>query len=128
MVILLDGSSRMGRITIAENAIEAHPAWKHLALEVIEEATPDDEEKDFHLQVIRRCAEELEKENMHLFLTMPGDEPNREPLALALKPKCITVHLGDEEDGEYDHVIDPSSKTVNDVTKFLDAIMAPYDA
>ena len=38
MVILLDGSSKLGRAAIAENATELNPAWKHLALEVIEQA------------------------------------------------------------------------------------------
>ncbi len=129
MVILLDGSSSIGRVTIAENAVERNPEWKHLALEVIAEAVPDDpEQKDFHLQVIKKCAAELEKDNMHLLLTMPTDAPQREVLALSLKPSCITVHLGSEEDGDYDYVIDPSSRSVNDVTAFLDNLMVPSDS
>jgi hypothetical protein len=37
------------------------------------------------------------------------------------------VHLGKQEDGEYDFVIDPSEKSVKEVTRFLDTIMEPYD-
>lgn len=123
MVILLDGSSSMGRAAIAEKAIEQFPSWKHLALEVIEQTPNDEEEKDFHLQVIKRCVEELDKSNLHLVLTLPGDSVHRELLAVALKPDCITVHLGKKEDGEYDYVIDPNVKSVNDVTKFLHTLM-----
>jgi hypothetical protein len=36
--------------------------------------------------------------------------------------------LGDEEDGEYDFVIDPSTRSVNDVTTFLDEIMQSSDS
>lgn len=129
MVILLDGSSGIGRTTIAENAVALHPEWKHLALEVIAEAIPDDpEQKDFHLQVIKKCAVELEKDNMHLLLTMPTDAPQRDLLVLALKPNCITVHLGTDEEKDYDYVIDPATRSVNDVTSFLDHIMQPSDS
>lgn len=124
MVILLDGTSTIARNTIAEKAAETHPAWRHLALEVLSEAAlPEGEESDAHLKVIRKCVEELAKEDLHLLLTLPADSPHRELLALALKPQCITIHLGDEEDGEYDYVIDPSVRSVNDVAALLDAIM-----
>jgi hypothetical protein len=124
MVILLDGSSSMGRVTIAEKAVAEHDNWRHLALEVLAEAAlPEGEESDAHLQVIRKCADELAKEDMHLMLTMPGDSPHRDLLAMALQPGCITVHLGSEEDGEYDFVIDPNVRSVNDVTKFLHTVM-----
>ena len=124
MVILLDGSSKLGRITIAEQAVEKHPAWKHLALEVIEEASPDSEEKDFHVEVVRRCAQELERDNLHLMLTLPGDSEQYELLSDGLKPNCITIHLGKNDGRTYDYVIDPGTKSVNDVLKFLGTIMS----
>jgi hypothetical protein len=115
----------MGRVTIAEKAVAEHDSWRHLALEVLAEAAmPQEEESDGHLQVIKKCVEELAKEGMHLMLTMPGDSPHRDLLATALQPNCITVHLGRADDGgEYDFVIDPTVRSVNDVTKFLHTIM-----
>lgn len=127
MVILLDGTSQVARVTIAEKAADENPAWKHLALEVFEESAAEIEEKDFHLQVIKRCAEELEKSGLHLLLTMPANSPHRVMLSEALKPGCITVHLGDEEDGDFDYVIDPATRSVNDIAAFLHAIMTPTD-
>ena len=127
MVILLDGTSQVARVTIAEKAVESHPEWKHLALEVFDETIPEGEDKDFHLQVIKRCADELAKANMHLFLTLPADSPHRWLLSQALKPDCISVHLGSDEGGEYDYAIDPTIRSVNDVTAFLNELMTPSD-
>ena len=117
----------MGRVTIAEKAVEQHSEWRHLALEVLAEAAmPAEEESDGHLQVIKKCVEELAKEDLHLILTLPGDSPHRDLLASALQPGCLTVHLGKSKDGSnYDFVIDPAVRSVNDVTKFLHTIMDP---
>lgn len=123
MVIILDGSSKTARITIAEQAIEAFPSWRHLALEVFEEAADPEQEKDFHLQVIKKCADELAKTDLHLILTMPGDSPQHQLLAVALQPDCATVHLGTEDEGAYDYTIDTQERSVNDVTKLLHTIM-----
>lgn len=123
MVILLDGTSQIARATIAEAATIDHPTWKHLALEVFEESAAAAPEANFHLQVIKRCAEELERSGLHLLLTLPADSPHRGMLARTLD--CTTVHLGAEEDGSYDFVIDPMTTSVNDVTALLHTLMTP---
>lgn len=125
MVILLDGTSQIARATIAEAATADYPAWKHLALEVFEESAAEVEEADFHLQVIKRCAEELERSNLHLLLTLPADSPHRKMLARTLQPGCTTVHLGTDDDGTYDFVVDPMTTSVNDVTALLHTLMTP---
>ena len=38
--------------------------------------------------------------------------------------KFITIHLGKKDDRSYDYVIDPGTKSVNDVLKFLGTIMS----
>lgn len=114
----------MGRITIAEKAVEMHKAWRHLALEVLaESALSEETESEGHLVIIKQCVDALEKDDLHLILTMPADAAQREILAEGLQPNCMTVHLGSQEDGEYDFIIDPSVRSVNDVTKFLHTIM-----
>lgn len=124
MVILLDGSSSIGRNTIADKAVSEHPSWRHLALEVLaESALPAEQESEGHLQIIKKCVEELEKENLHLILTLPTESPHRTLLASALAPACTTVHLGAQHDTGYDFVIDPSVRSVNDVVKFLHTMM-----
>lgn len=70
----------------------------------------------------------LADDNLHLILTLPADSPHRDLLAFALKPDCITVHLGEADDGnDYDFVVNPAVRSVNDVTKFLHTIMENDD-
>ena len=114
----------MGRVTIAEKAVAEHKNWRHLALEVLAEAAlPADVESEAHLAVIQKCVEELAKDDLHLLLTLPADSPHLQLLSSALQPSCFTVHLGDSRDGEYDFVIDPNVRSVNDVAKFLHTVM-----
>lgn len=123
MVILLDGTSKLGRVTIAETAIESFPAWKHLAIEVIAGATPEEAEEDLHIQVVARCAQELSQDGLHLLLTLPSDSPDHPKLVSALEPECITVHLGNASDGNFDHALDPHTQSMKDVVNALHAIM-----
>lgn len=123
MVILLDGTSKLGRVTIAETAIESFPAWKHLAIEVIAGATPKEGEEDLHIQVVARCAEELSRDGLHLLLTLPSDSPDHQKLVTVLQSDCMTVHLGDPSDGEFDYALDPHTQSMKDVVNALHAIM-----
>ena len=122
MVILLDGLSQLSRAAIAEKAVEQKPSWQHLALEVIEQSVENPEQWDFHLQLIKRCAEELSETGMHLILTLPGDSDHLPAIARILKPRCTTVHLGLESDGAYDAYISPRA-TVNDAVQSLHLLM-----
>ncbi len=121
MIILLDGTSAMGRATIAEKVTERLPAWKHLALEVIQEVAPEvsDEEKEQHLEIVRRCAEELAKDNFHLILSMPHSPERVQMLRQGLDDVMIAVHLGEGDEEGYDYAFDASVSSVNDIVTFL---------
>lgn len=124
MVLLLSGSSQITRATIAEKAVERHPSWKHLALEVIEQTTPDNvEEQTFHLQLIERCVQELSRDGLHLLLSLPEKASQHDALVEALAPHCTTVHLGVDTEGRFDFAIDPKSTTVNEVVALLARLM-----
>ncbi len=111
----------MGRTAIAESIVELLPAWKHLSLEVIENATPGDteDEREQHVEIIRRCAEELEKENLHLILSMPESRTHINLLQNALAPRCLAVHIGDIDEDGYDYCFDSSISSVKDIVTFL---------
>jgi hypothetical protein len=121
MVILLDGTSAMGRTAIAESMVELLPTWKHLSLEVIEGAMPIEsaEYKEQHIEIVRRCAEELEKDDLHLILSMPESRNHLEHLRAALAPRCIAVHIGDATEDGYDYAFDSSISSINDIVTFL---------
>lgn len=122
MVILLDGASAVVRAAIASSAVEAFPTWQHLALETMQGASGTPEERAFHLQLIRRCVEELAGEHMHLLLTLPAEARQYREIADALQPNCLTVHIGEESDGPYDRYIDPQAK-VFEAMQLLSSVM-----
>jgi uncharacterized protein YgfB (UPF0149 family) len=125
MVILFDSPSQLSRLTIAEKAVADRPTWHHLALEVVEKATPDSEEASFHLELVKRCSAELATENMHLLLSLASDAPQYASLAEALTPGgCTTVHLGDGGDqGSFDHVMDARETSVQEAVATLRKLM-----
>ncbi len=122
MVLLLDGASALVRSTIALQAIKRNPAWQHLALESMQGASGTPEERAMHLRLIKQCAQELAAQDMHLFFTLSAESKQIHEIAAALRPDCITVHLGEKEDGTYDRIL-PLSVTLPDVLTVLDAYM-----
>lgn len=122
MVILLDGASALVRATIALQAIKRHPTWQHLALESMQGASGTPKERALHLSLVRKCVQELNTQNMHLLFTLPSGSDRYADIAAALAPDCITVHLGDDTDGEYDRTL-PLSTTLPDVLTVLDTLM-----
>lgn len=125
MVILLDGTSAMGRSAIAEQISDMRPSWKHLALEVIAETSknnPDDAAQ--HVEIVKRCMEELAKEDLHLILSMPESPTHLSLLREGLAPHCIAVHLGEGDEEAYDFAFDASVTSVKDIVAFLDNLIA----
>ena len=116
----------MGRTAIAEKISELMPQWKHLALEVIQEVKPEEneEQKEQHLEIIRRCAEELAKDNLHMILSMPHSPERVQMLRDGLNDMCIAVHLGVGDEEGYDYVFDTSVSSINDIVTFLQNMIA----
>lgn len=125
MVILLDGTSALGRATIADQITAMMPAWKHLSLEVIQGPDPavSEEYRDQHMEIVRRCAEELEKSGLHLLLSMPESEEHLGILRESLAPKCIAIHIGEGDEENYDFTFDSSVNSVKDIVAFLQNLM-----
>ena len=128
MVILLDGTSSMGRTAIAEQVVEILPAWRHLALEVIQEYTPPREGADEHMrhiEIVRKCALELERDGLHLILSMPESAEQAYLLRTTLdpEPRCITIHLGEGDEEGYDYAFDSSISSVKEIVGFLETLI-----
>lgn len=125
MVILLDGTSAMGRTTIAEQITDMMPAWKHLSLEVIQSGSPGDS-PDYHAQhaeIVHRCAEELEKDGMHLILSMPESPEHFALLRESLGRSCVAIHIGEGDEEGYDFTFDSSVSSVKDIVTFLEKLI-----
>ncbi len=125
MVILLDGASAMARASIAEQVSQLMPAWKHLAMEVIAETTPENEGNIVqHVELVKRCAEELGKDDLHLILSMPAAPEHLILLRTELAPYCVAVHLGEGDEDGYDFAFDASVTSVKDIVAFLEKLIA----
>lgn len=125
MVILLDGTSAMGRTAIAEQISALMPAWKHLSLEVIQSGTPGDSEdyQQQHAEIVHRCAEELERDGLHLILSMPESPVHFALLRESLGNSCIAVHIGEGDEEGYDFTFDSSVSSVKDIVGFLERLI-----
>lgn len=111
----------MARTAIAESIVELLPTWKHLSLEVIEGAAPiaSPDYRDQHIEIVRRCAEELEKDGLHLVLSLPESPEHLELLRDALAPHCLAVHIGEGDEDSYDYSFDSSVSSIKDIVTFL---------
>ncbi len=111
----------MGRTAIAEQITALMPAWKHLSLEIIQNGLPGESEeyREQHMEIVRRCAEELEKDDMHLLLSMPESQEHLALMRTALTPRCIAVHMGEGDEEGYDFIFDSSVSSVKDIVTFL---------
>ena len=116
----------MGRSAIAEQVSQIMPAWKHLALEVIAEVSPDSEMEalEQHVEIVKRCMEELEKDNLHLILSMPESPSHLSLLRAGLAPHCIAIHLGEGDEEGYDFAFDSSATSMKDIVAFLEKLIA----
>ncbi len=125
MVILLDGTSAMGRTTIAEQISAAMPAWKHLSLEVIQNGIrgESEEHRAQHAEIVRRCAEELEQDDMHLILSMPEAPEHFALLRDTLGRSCIAIHIGEGDEEGYDFTFDSSVSSIKDIVTFLENLI-----
>lgn len=125
MVILLDGTSAMGRSAIAEQVSQMMPSWKHLALEVIAETSPEKVGNAAqHVEIVKRCMEELAKDDLHLILSMPESPTHLSLLREGLAPHCIAIHLGDGDEEGYDFAFDTSAASIKDIVTFLEKLIA----
>lgn len=121
MVILLDGTSTIGRTAIAEKIVELLPGWRHLSMDVMQAGIPEDEEDylEQHTEIVRRCAEELQKDGLHMILSMPESPKQLAQLREGLAPHCVAIHIGEGDEETYDFSFDSSVSSVKDIVTFL---------
>ncbi len=112
----------MGRSAIAEQVIASLPSWRHLALEVIEEASAGfatDGVEPPQITIARKCAQELHADGLHLILSMPHSPVHIAMLRRAFEPHCLAVHLGEPGMDGYDISFDSSIHSVNSIVSLL---------
>ena len=98
MVILLQGGSRIGRVTIAEKLIKNRKQWRHLPAEDVQAAVffgalEWEDSADMIFSLACACAHEMKKEKYNLVISC-ADAP--EIIAIfqnEFPKKSLAVHL-----------------------------------
>lgn len=134
MFLLLAGSTDTARALIIDEFLTVHEDWKHLAMEDIREAEPEEDEdilgfkETFLTMVACECAMQAHSEGHKVIITCPElqmIDNIREELAMPV----TTVLLGTEEAGEdFDHTIDGASASLMHICKRLDEIIETANA
>jgi hypothetical protein len=127
MVILLAGSSRLGRAAIANRLVKEDKQWRHLPIEDLEALQPlqdieGDERGDVMLRIACQCALELEEQGFHLLISC-----DYHPSAFAitqdeLGDMVACVHMGPTEEIErspFPHQLDARQATVSEAYTYL---------
>jgi hypothetical protein len=127
MVILLAGSSDVGRSAIARAVTVDRPQWRHLPLENLTEAVrlqqiDLSEDESVLARIASHCAQELREDGFNLILSLPTTE-HVPALKEQLQDGCLTVVLGDA-DPAADCVIDTAVRTVKDSAEIIDGLIA----
>jgi hypothetical protein len=131
MVILLAGSSRLGRSAIANRLVKEDKQWRHLPLEDLEELQPlkdieGPEREDVMLRIACQCAIELTEQGFHLIISC-----DYRPSAFAVAQDELgdgvqCVHLGSTEEIEgssFPHQLDAKRATVGEAYKYLMSLL-----
>jgi hypothetical protein len=127
MVILLAGSSRLGRAAIANRLVKEDKQWRHLPIEDLEALQPlkdiqGDEREDVLLRIACQCALEMQEQGFHLIISC-----DYQPAAFAIAQDELgdavqCVHMGSTEEIErsaFPHQLDAKRSTVSEAYKYL---------
>ncbi|OGJ59604.1 hypothetical protein A2635_00840 [Candidatus Peribacteria bacterium RIFCSPHIGHO2_01_FULL_51_9] len=121
MILLLQGQSDIGRITLAEKIASEVDQWRHVPVESLLE-TPvfqmiqGDIDEELLLGLAVHLARELAGEGFHTVLTYPDASEHIPAIKKELGDSFCAVHLMEEENkSPCDHVIITKDKSVNDL-------------
>ncbi len=132
MIILFAGSTPIVRATLAEKICEENEQWRHLAIEDLAETARQSEDgKDYNedqlIAIVCQCAKTMQKDGYHMILSL-SDISHLSPLIRdGIGGDCLSVHLGKPEPAmvdTFDHVIDTSSASINDIHEFLKPLLS----
>jgi hypothetical protein len=122
MILLLQGSTNVGRIALAEKIVRENTTWRHLPVEGLAEVdlfahfnkNPDDE---MLLNLACHLAKELHNQNMSVILSHQDATPFLEDIRGELGDDLITIHLHSEKKHPIscDYVLDAKVKSINEL-------------
>ncbi len=127
MVILLAGSTRIGRAAIANRMVKEMGEWRHLPVEELSELQPLEqvdirERSDVMLRIACKCAEELQDQGYHIIISCDFSPTALTVAKDELGDRIIGVHMGSQpeiERSDFMHRLDAKTVTVGEVHDLL---------
>lgn len=137
MIVLISGTSDIGRRMLAEKMSQEDASWRHLPLERVAQLvhmqkldTRDGNEQMF-IRIACHCAQQMNEEGFHVVLSHPTATDEVDVMREELGPKFLAFYLGhvDEEEVDedvettFDYLIDSGRHSVNDAyTLMMDVL------
>ncbi len=133
MVILLAGSSQLGRSAIATRLVKEDKQWRHLPLEELAQMDQIGEmdiaaNPDVMLRIACQCAMELQDQGFNLIISCDYAPSAAIIVQDELGQDVIPIHIGSEEElerSEFPHRVDANKSTIGEVHTFLHSFLPP---
>jgi len=131
MVLLLAGTSEVGRNAIATKIVKDWEQWRHLPveqlaeIEMLSEANPEGDES-LLVRIACHCAKEMNEEGFHLLISMPFMDNAHDIAKEELGEDIVAVHLGPMDHlahSDFPHRINTDEHSVTDTIALLAALL-----
>lgn len=131
MIVLIEGSSDLGRALIAQRLTRAQENLRHMAMDDLRELTVHykmgmgDNDKIL-LQLACHLAKELQSDGIHLMISSPLAPHLVAILEEEAKGECRSIHLGapEEVDGAgFDCIVDTGKTSTADACRIIGELL-----
>jgi hypothetical protein len=127
MLLLLEGSSDIGRALIAQRIVRAEKNWRHMAMEDLRELTVHykmgvGDNDAAIVQLACHLANELRHDGIHLMISSPAAPHLATMLMEESAGESRSIHLGNAEEVEnepFDCVVDTTKISAAEACKII---------
>ncbi|MBI3336705.1 hypothetical protein HYZ98_04040 [Candidatus Peregrinibacteria bacterium] len=131
MILLLQGSSDLARVALAEKIIKEHSTWRHLPIEglseteIFREAIPVEPSEDLLLMLAIHLAKEMHAKNTHVLLSYQDATPFLADMRSELGADFISMflHCDGPAPSGHDHLLPAKGESVNDLYQIVQKII-----
>ena len=131
MIILLQGSTDLARVALAEKITKKHSTWRHLPIEgltetdIFQEAIPMEPSEDLLLMLAIHLAKEMHAKNTHVLLSYQDATPYLADMRSELGEDFLSVflHTDGPKPSGHDHVLPVKGESVNDLYQIVQKII-----
>lgn len=131
MILLLQGSTDLARIALAEKITKEHLTWRHLPIEgltetdIFQEAVPMEPSEDLLLMLAIHLAKEMHTKDAHVLLSYQDATPYLADMRSELGEDFLSIflHCDGPPPSGHDHVLPAKGESVNDLYQAIQKII-----